>query len=77
MKKIEEELYLIDLMVRISSLEKLLMDNNIITKEQLIMQNNKMAEDLTKMVIDKANNPETKEVAPDAAPDAVKLNIGN
>jgi len=73
MKKIEEELYLIDLMVRISSLEKLLMDNNIITKEQLIMQNNKMAEDLTKMVIDKANNPETKEVAPDA----VKLNIGN
>ena len=73
MKKIEEELYLIDLMVRISSLEKLLMDNNIITKEQLIMQNNKMAEDLTKMVIDKANNPEAKEVAPDA----VKLNIGN
>jgi hypothetical protein len=60
--KIEDEMHLIDLMVRVSSLEKLLIDNNFITKEQLVLQNNKIAEELTKMIIEKANVPQAKEI---------------
>jgi hypothetical protein len=48
------DMLLFDIMLRLSALEKMLLDNGVVTKEQYTEELNKLSEKVSKIVIDKA-----------------------
>ena len=50
-----EELLLVEVLVRVTVIEKLLIDNGLLTKEEFLEQTSKISSEITEMILEKIN----------------------